>query len=98
MAFDFVPLGFALAWPFFVCFFATRLTLRIASIGSVIYESMWYEYGLNLRKFTILIISRSHQPVYFTGFNLVRCTLESFLVVFYATFRNDSEIESSILN
>lgn len=81
MAFDIVCVGFSLFWPFIYCYFATFATVRISSINMAVYDSIWYRYSLSLRKYTILIIARSQQPVYFTGFNLIRATLESFAIV-----------------
>lgn len=81
MAFDIVCVGFSLFWPFLYCYFATFASVRISSINMAVYSSTWYSYSLNLRKFTILIIARSQQPVYFTGFNLIRATLKSFSIV-----------------
>lgn len=63
-------------WPALMCNFATFATDRIASLGDVVYESSWDELPLKIRRYVALIIARSQEPVYFTGYNLVRCTLE----------------------
>lgn len=68
----------ALFWPIFLCHFATHTTDRVSSIGDVVYSSNWFEYPAELQKYTILTISRSQQPIYFTGLGLVNCTLEVF--------------------
>lgn len=81
MAFDTVSAGFAVVWPLIYCYFATFATSQIMSIDMAIYDSLWYNYSLDLRKYTILILARSQQPVFFTGFNLIRCNLESFALV-----------------
>lgn len=65
-------------WPSIYCGLATHVTGRISSIGDSTYNSNWYDYPPELRKFVNLIITRSQEPVYFTGFNLIGCTLEIF--------------------
>lgn len=65
-----------LLWPAIICYFATFATGQIASLGSIAFETNWYEYPTVLQKYTIFIIMRSNESVHFTGFGLVPCTLE----------------------
>lgn len=76
----------SLMWPYIFGHFATRVTERILSIGDIAYDSNWYEYPGEFRKYIILIIARSHQEIYFTGFNLVVCTLEVFGKVLHSIY------------
>lgn len=66
----------ALIWPTLMCFFATVVTNRIKSLGQTAYQSNWYDYPAELRKFIIFIVARSQEPAYFTGLNLIDCSLE----------------------
>lgn len=69
---------FALFWSFVFCYFATRTTNRISSIGKAVYNSNWYNYPPEVQKCMILILLRSQRPSHFTGFNLFRCNLKIF--------------------
>lgn len=86
-----------LFWPAFISHYASHATDRISSIGDLVYNSNWIEYPPQLRKYAILIIARSQEPVYFWGLNLFRCTLHGFgfvsaslnLLVFITVFVGD---------
>lgn len=56
-------------------------TFEIANIGNAAFKSEWYKYPANVHKYLVLIMARSQNPVYFTGQNLFRCTLEIFMKV-----------------
>lgn len=73
--------NYGLSWSYLLCYSATSTTLDVANVGNVVYNSRWYEFPLTVRKSIILILIRSQSPVYFTGFKLIRCTLESFMQV-----------------
>ncbi|XP_055305885.1 odorant receptor 22c-like [Sitodiplosis mosellana] len=81
-------------WPYFFAHFATKITERVSSIGDVVYDSNWYDYPIEFRRYIVLIIARSHQEVNFTGFNLISCTLAGFGKIvrsscsFYLLFRS----------
>ncbi|XP_031636412.1 odorant receptor 67c-like isoform X2 [Contarinia nasturtii] len=76
LLFDVSCIVCSLSWPSLMCYFASLATDKIASLGDVAYGSDWDKYPLSIRKYIILIIARSQEPVYFTGMNLVNCTLE----------------------
>lgn len=67
----------ASAWPFLFCYFATLASERILTVGQTTFNSNWYMFPPELQKYLILIIARSQKPVYFNGFGLVHCTLET---------------------
>lgn len=74
---DVVCIGHVSAIPFILCFFATHATHEVLYIGDVAYTDLsWYQLPPNLRKRVWMIMLRSQSPVYFTGFKLIRCTLE----------------------
>ncbi|XP_055304812.1 odorant receptor 67a-like [Sitodiplosis mosellana] len=74
----------SLCWPYVFCRFATHVTDQMVSIGRIAYEVNWYDSPVVWQKYLILIISRSQQKVYFTGFNLITCTLETFAKVTFS--------------
>lgn len=65
-----------LFWPFLFCRFATMATERICEVADFTYDSDWFNLPVNLQKRIVLIISRSQEPIQFTGLNIFRCTLE----------------------
>lgn len=79
----------SLTWPFLICFFATMATNCVASIGINAYGLNWYDFPAKLQKYIIMIVLRSQQPAYFSGLNLIFCTIETFgnvSNVFYSSF------------
>lgn len=78
IGFHIVAMFSSLIWPYLFSYFATFITNRISFVGDTAYNTSWFDYPLELQKHFILIIARSQEDVHFTGFNLVRCTLEVF--------------------
>lgn len=76
--FDFLCIIGGIIWPYLFCYFATRTTKRVLSIGDSVYDMNWYEFPVTLQKYITLIIARSQKEVHFTGFTMVRCTLAVF--------------------
>lgn len=68
----------SLIWPYIYCQFASFITERISRVDDSIYGSNWYNYPVGVQKYLILIIALSERPIYFTGFGLMKCTLEMF--------------------
>lgn len=73
----------ALLWPAFFCSFANLVTDKIGEIGDAAYDTNWYYFSPEQKKFISLVIIRAQDPVYFTGLGLVNCTLEVFGDVSY---------------
>lgn len=72
-------------WSFLLCYYATLACFSIAEIGDVVYSLDWYRLPKQLKKCQMLIIGRSQRSVYFMGYKMVRCTLESFMTVRFLT-------------
>lgn len=85
--FDFLCIIGGLTWPYLFCYFATRTTNRVLTIGNSVYDLDWYEYSADLQKYIILIIARSQKNVHFSGFSVVGCTL-----VVFGQVRNSQDI------
>lgn len=65
----------------------------MANIQNVIYNLNWYESPMELQKNSILIMAQSQRKFYFTGFNLMRCTLFNFQrVIFLSLLRYFSKL------
>lgn len=84
-SFDWVMLTFhliclisSMCWPFLFCYYSSLVTEQTSSISDIAYNTNWYEYPPEYQKYMILIIARSQELTYFTGFNLIRCSLETF--------------------
>lgn len=67
-----------LIWTFLYCYYATQTVDLLTNTANTIYNSNWYTYPIYIRKYFLLILARSQIPVYFTGFKIVRCSLETF--------------------
>lgn len=89
--YEFLSIANVMTWPYLCCRYATFTVDRISSLGDVVYDLNWYEYPIELRKYFVLIIARSHTPIEFTGLGLIYCTLYSFGRV---SLRNVFRLES----
>lgn len=58
------------------CYFANIATEYIETIGDITYDSNWFNHPVEMQKYFIMIISRSHKPTHFTGLHLIPCSLE----------------------
>lgn len=67
----------SLEYAFLYCYFGTRTTTAATSIADISYATAWYGYSPEIRKCLLLIICRAQQPIYFTGFKLIQCSLET---------------------
>lgn len=71
----------SLTFTFVLSYSGNSATLNLHHIGDIVYNSKWYEYPPSLRKNLILIMARSQNFSYFTGYQIIRCTLEVFMKV-----------------
>lgn len=80
--YDILCVILSLFWPFIMCYSATRATYAMSHIADVVYNDLnWPDLPLDIRGYIKLIMARSQGTLYFTGFAIVRCTLETFLKV-----------------
>lgn len=70
-----------LSWTLVLCYHATFVTESTNDIGHHVYSSNWCLYPIFLRKYLILMIAKSQQPMLFSGFQIVGCTLLTFTTV-----------------
>lgn len=81
LIFDLATCLNGLFWPFLFCKSATMATHAISNVGNTVYNSSWYRYPPNKRRYLIPIMARSQKMVYLTGMGLVQCWLETYLKV-----------------
>lgn len=80
---DVLVLFCGLLWPYLFCYFANLTTDRVLAIGDDVYNLNWLEYPVQMQKCLILIIARSHEPIQFTGLQMIECSMEMFGKVSY---------------
>lgn len=88
--FSFMLLNCSIFWAVLVCYFATKTTDRITSIGDVAYGSNWFDYPAKLQEYFVLCIAHSQRPATFHGCNLIHCTLETLAKVRWKIIMNIS--------
>lgn len=70
------------SYTFLFCYYATKTSDSLIEIANFIYNNTdWYKYPNDLKKYSILIMARAQCIFYFTGFKIVRCTLQNFMKV-----------------
>lgn len=79
--YDILCLMVSLLWPFGLCFAATMATTASSDITKVIYNTEWYNFPHELRKYLPLMMARSQLQISFIGFGIVGCNLPNFVKV-----------------
>lgn len=67
-----------IVWLFIYCFYGHLISWKCQQIGDFTYHSLFYKYPLDLRMFTLFMITRSQRPFYITGYKLTKCSLDSY--------------------
>lgn len=67
-----------IVWLFIYCFYGHLISWKCREIGDFTYCSLFYKYPLDLRMFTLFMITRSQRPFYITGYKLTKCSLDSY--------------------
>lgn len=69
------------SWTLLLCYHATYASESTTDTGHHVYRSNWYLYPIFLRKYLLLLIAKTQQPMLFSGFQIVGCTLLTFTTV-----------------
>lgn len=85
---DIIALCNAMLWPTFFCHFGNLTADHVTAIGQIAYNSNWFEHPVDMQKFMILIIARSHERAEFFGLHLITCSMETFGKVKTNTFKS----------
>lgn len=80
-AMDLICQSAGMMWPYLFCHFANLTTDRVLANRNVVYDLNWIDYPVRMRKYIILLIARSQQPIIFSGLFLFPCSLEVFGLV-----------------
>lgn len=71
----------ALCSVFIYCHFATQISERLNAFGLIAFQSYWFKYPIELRKYLTLTIARSQMRFNFTGLNIFYCNTATFATV-----------------
>lgn len=74
-----VPL--ALFWVFIYCHLSSRTSNQLIAFGDVAFQSCWYKYPIELRKYLTLTIARGQVRFNFSGLNIFYCNTATFATV-----------------
>lgn len=87
-----------LTWTSLLCYYATMAVHDVKDLGDFVYATNWHKYPPQFRKYFVLIIAQSQRQGYFTGYKLIRCSLEmcSRVNLFFCFF-SDFEFGSKII-
>lgn len=81
LPFNVLCIVFGQLWTFLLCYYATLTTENLARIANSVYNAHWRLYPPEVQNYLILVIARTQQTRYFTGFKLFYCNLETFAKV-----------------
>lgn len=63
------------------CYYANDVTIKALSAAEVVYDIHWYKLPANKQLFIQLMIERAQKPFYLKGYDIVDCSLATFLNV-----------------
>lgn len=63
------------------CLYGKLATAQFDKLPTYLFESNWQNLPLNLRKYYILMLANTKQPLYFDGFGVLILNLETFTKV-----------------
>lgn len=72
---------FALMWIFFYCYFAAKIANNLDLINNIVYNTLWYNYPVDIQRSLIPMMRVSQKPFNFNALNMFDCNLEKFGVV-----------------
>lgn len=83
------------------CYLNTLTIFQSNQLAESVYQLKWYNYPIQLQRYLQLIMLRSQNSSYFSGFGFVYCSLESFADVidehFLAIIDNQQNVCLQIL-
>lgn len=82
LSFQLIYMACSLFWPFLHCYYASSITQQIGNTGFTAYGSNWFDLPIHLQKYIVLMVVRAQQTLYFTGFDIIYCTMETLGKVF----------------
>lgn len=64
-----------------ICSYASNVSAKLSSVSDIVYNSFWYKYPAELQKLLPLLTQRSQTPYIITGYGIINCSLDTFLLV-----------------
>lgn len=73
------------------------MTIKSLSTAEIVYNTFWYTYPVDSQRLIVQMIQRGQTPFHLKGFDIVDCSLETFLKVncLFSAF-NWAEIENVV--
>lgn len=68
-----------LLFNYISCFYATNVTVKSFSAAEIAYNIHWYKFPVKNQLFIMQMIRRAQKPFYLKGYNIVECSLTTFL-------------------
>lgn len=66
---------------FALFYLGQKMHCDLLELSDMIYQSDWYRYPRSVRRFVLLMILRSQQPVYLSAYGIMRLNLVNFVNV-----------------
>lgn len=65
-------------WLFVFCYFGEKVTGAFDKLSDCIYQTDWYRFPVELRKYVVIMLLFAQKPVYMLAFKKFQCTLRTF--------------------
>lgn len=65
------------------CLFAENVSRKLFETGDIFYDYVWYQLPAEQQHLFAMAILRARMGFYFTGFGLIKCSLEVFTTVVF---------------
>lgn len=72
---------FGLQILFVIFSIGQQVQTNLLGLSDVIYQSEWYRYPCNLKRFVLLMMMRTQQPFYLSAYGVLALNLKNFVAV-----------------
>lgn len=73
-------------------------TDNFEAMSDRLYECKWYELPIGLQKYFVLMIQNTQKPIHYSGFGVLRLTLETFTGVGIKKSASKFQLSQKYLN
>lgn len=69
------------SFNYIFCYYASNVTLNNFEVADIVYKLPWYRFPMKDQQLIGFWIRRAQKPFFFDGLGLIRCSMETFLMV-----------------
>lgn len=63
------------------CNYSTNVVEKVNTVADIVFDAHWYEFAAAEQKLISLVIHRTQKSIQLTGFGIITCSKETYLMV-----------------